>query len=104
MLNETKYTISQMVNFFKKNYNINFNNIEGRIENILKTTSFKELQKNEKKHGFNEAPYIFSKKRITEYFFRKGTENQWEKELKSSQLKKIERAFGPTMKKLGYLK
>ena len=104
LLKETRKTLNQIVNFFTKNYSFNFYNIDERINNILDTTSFKQLQKNEKEQGFNEAPYYFhSNKSISEYFFRKGTDKQWQNELTTSQLKKIENSFGLTMKKLGYL-
>ena len=75
-----------------------------KINNILKTTSFELLLNAEKNQGFNEAPYFFSKKGFAEFFFRKGTNRQWEKELTGAQLNKIEESFETTMKELGYLK
>ena len=73
------------------------------VDNILETTHFNQLHANEKRQGFKEAPYFFSKKKTPEYFFRKGTEKQWKKELTKSQLKTIESSFESTMKELGYL-
>ena len=106
MLKETRSTLNQIVHFFIKNYGFSFINIETRIDNILKTTKFQKLHEYEKKHGFFEAPYLHSKKKgkVAEYFFRKGTDGQWQEELTSFQLKRIEEHFAPTMKELGYLK
>ena len=104
LLKETRGTLNQIVDFFVQNYSYEFKDIEMKIDNILKTTNFKSFRANEKQRGFNEASYFFSKEKFTEYFFRKGTDKQWKKELTSDQLKKIESAFKTTMKELGYLK
>ena len=104
LLSKTRKTLNQIVNFFNQNYGINFNNIEMKIDNILETTSFKQLHASEKKQGFIESPYFHSEKKTAEYFFRKGTNEQWKEELTSAQVKKIESSFGPTMRELGYLK
>ena len=70
----------------------------------LVVTSFDALKKHEKKYGFNEARYYYIQGEIEDYFFRKGTNRQWEKELTGAQLNKIEESFETTMKELGYLK
>ena len=104
LLNETRKTLNQMIDFFSQNYGFNFKNTEMKIDNILETTSFKNLHSIEKKQGFIEAPYFHSKKKTAEYFFRKGTNGQWKEELTSAQVKKIEHLFEPTMRELSYLK
>ena len=104
LLKETRQTINQIADFFIQNYGFDFKNIEMKINNIIKTTSFEQMHANEKKLGFIEAPSLYSKKKSTDYFFRKGTNRQWEKELTSAQLNKIEDSFETTMKELGYLK
>ena len=81
MLKDTRRVLSQIINFFINIYSFNFNNIEVVVDNILKTTHFDQLHENEKKEGFKEAPYFFSKKKTPEYFFRKGAEKQWQSEL-----------------------
>ena len=96
-------TLNQIVAFFVQIYSYEFKDIEMKIDNILKTTNFKSFRANEKQRGFNEASYFFSKEKFTEYFFRKGTEKQWKKELTKTQLKTIEGSFESTMKELGYL-
>ena len=104
LLKETKQTLNQIISFFTQNYGFSFNNIEAKINNILETTSFKRLHETEKKNGFIEAPYFHSNKKTAEYFFRKGTDKQWHKELNKIQLNKIESSFETTMVELGYLK
>ena len=104
LLKETKQTINQIADFFIQNYGFDFKNIEMKINNIIKTTSFELLLNAEKNQGFNESPHFFSKKGFAEFFFRKGTNRQWEKELTGAQLNKIEESFETTMKELGYLK
>ena len=104
LLKETRQTINQIADFFIQNYGFDFKNIEMKINNIIKTTSFEQMHANEKKMGFIEAPSLHSKKKSTDYFFRKGTNRQWEKELTGAQLNKIEESFETTMKELGYLK
>ena len=104
LLNDTKGTLVQLIDFFKQNYGFSFNNIEMKINNIIETTSFKRLHEFEKQKGFIEAPRFHNEKKITEYFFRKGTDKQWKKELTKAQLKNIEDSFETTMKELDYLK
>ena len=68
---------------------------EAKINNILNSTSFNNLQKLELKHGFNES--INENK-----FFAVGQKDQWKNELEQNQIKIIEDKFGLLMKKLKY--
>ena len=95
MLNDMRKVLNETINFFTKNYNIKFNNIDMKINNIIESTSFDKLSQYEKRHGFKEA-----KKSV---FFRKGKAMQWKDKLKNFQVKKIESAFEATMKELDYL-
>mgnify|MGYP001356045782 CR=1 FL=1 len=104
LLEETEVILKNIVSFLSKNYGFNFNNIDSRVKNIIKTTDFKRLQEIEKKSGFIESTHFHSKKNKGIHFFRKGTSNQWESVLTNSQIKKIEDSFESTMKELGYLK
>ena len=69
---------------------------EQKLNKALKQTEFEELQKLEKKHGFNE-------KRAGATFFRKGKTGSWKNELPVDLVKKIEKAFYNEMTELGYL-
>ena len=42
-----------IVNFFEKNFQINFNLTKIKIDNIIKTTDFKMLKSQEKQIGFD---------------------------------------------------
>ena len=91
----TEKVLWNIVNFFQKNYKLEFKNIEKKISNILQSTNFDTLQEYEKKFGFNEARNGF--------FFRKGKINQWRKELSQKEINIIEEAFKDVMNELGYL-
>ena len=69
LLKNTRSILNQIINFFINNYGFNFNNIEIVVDNILETTHFNQLHKNEKRQGFKEAPYFFSKKKDARIFF-----------------------------------
>ena len=87
-------SLKKIVSFFEKYYNINFKNIDIKIENIIKSTDFKKLKKLEKKHGFQEANLGS--------FFRKGEKDQWKNTLSGLQIEKIENKFRDFMNKFGY--
>tara|TARA_Y100000590_G_scaffold435140_1_gene554228 strand:- start:94 stop:972 length:879 start_codon:yes stop_codon:yes gene_type:complete len=103
LLSDTNNIIQEIIKFFNKYYNIDFPNLEQKINNIIETTNFDSLKKHEKKYGFNEAPYLYFKTGIAEYFFREGKSGQWKNILTKDQIKKIENEFKETMIELGYL-
>ena len=95
LLNDTKIVLTEIINFFKSNFNVNLKNENIKFNNIIKSTDFKNLQKYEKKFGFSEA--------AKSIFFRKGESAQWKKELTNEQIKKIEKLFKKNMIALDYL-
>ena len=90
-----KEAIDKLIDFFEKNFKIKVINKDIKINNILSSTSFNNLQKLENLHGFNES--IKENK-----FFAVGQKNQWKSELEQNQIKIIEDEFGLIMKKLKY--
>ena len=90
-----KETIDKIVNFFVRNYNFNFINKNNKIKNILETTDFLKLSKEEDEKGFDEG--IKNTK-----FFSVGRKNQWINKLNKSQIKKIETKFSKIMKMYNY--
>ena len=86
---------NKLIDFFEKNFKIKEINKDIKINNILSSTSFNNLQKLENLHGFNES--IKENK-----FFAVGQKNQWKSELEQNQIKIIEHEFGLIMKKLKY--
>ncbi len=87
--------IKRIVKFFEKNYGFNFYNIENKIKNIIETTDFKKLKRQEEEHGFIEASN-FSK------FFSVGKKNQWKGKMSGNQISQIELKFKKVMKQLNY--
>ncbi len=86
--------IRLLLNFFKKNYNIDVQNKDEKIQNILETTQFSKMQINEKTNGFKESN--------VDQFFSVGKKNQWHKDLKNEYISIIQEKFGMTMSKLKY--
>ena len=95
MVYKKKETIRVIANFFTDKYGFKFHNLDDKIINILKTTSFKKLEKEELKDGFAEAPK--GKK-----FFKTGTQKQWVKKLNKNQIFKLEEKFKIIMNKFNY--
>ena len=87
--------IIEIINFFEKKYSFKFSNIEEKISNILKSTDFKKLKKEEIKKGFNEASKYSN-------FFLIGKKNQWKKILYKKQIEIIEKKFRDIMIKYNY--
>ena len=96
LLDNASEKILEIINFFKKNYNIEFSNIENKLKNIVETTNFDNLSHLEKEHGFIEATKHSN-------FFRKGKKKQWKDILTSKQISEIENCFKDSMKKYNYL-
>jgi len=69
---------------------------------LLSKLAFDVLKKNEKKYGFSEA--VFSSKNNKKIkFFNLGKRNSWKNLLDPKIEKKVKKAFGLQMEKLGYL-
>ena len=94
MIKEKQKTVQKLVKFFQNNYNFQFQNLDSKIANIVKSTNFKLLKQNEAKFGFSESE--------NRQFFRKGTSDQWQDILNKDQILKIEQNFSTLMKKFGY--
>ena len=88
-------TVSKIISFFEKNYNFQFGNKDNKIKNIIKSTDFKKLKEEEKKHGFAEAIDNVD-------FFSVGKKEQWKKQLNNDQKKILENRFSQLMKRYNY--
>ena len=86
--------VLKIIDFFNKNYGIEFSNLDEKIKNIIETTDFNFLKKIEKDEGFAE--------RVGGNFFNKGKSNQWKDLLSNDQVKKIENFFYRIMRKYDY--
>ena len=57
MVYKKELVLGNIVNFFITNYGFKFDNLDIKISNIIKTTSFKKLKKEEEISGFRERSY-----------------------------------------------
>ena len=73
--------LDNIVNFFITNYGFKFDNLDIKISNIIKTTSFKKLKKEEEISGFTERS-----NKNSNAFFSVGKKNQWKKVLSKKKL------------------
>ena len=89
--------IYKIINFLKKNYNIEINNKNHKIKNIIETTNFNKLKQIEAQISFPEN------KENNSIFFRKGSIDQWKKNLTNDQKQIILSKFKSTMKELDYI-
>jgi len=95
LITDTKSQINKLIIFLKKFGDFKTNN--EKINNIIKTTSFEVLKKNEEKYGFKEA----ASKKIK--FFNLGPKNNWKNIIDEKLIYKIEKNFKKEMKELNYL-
>ena len=102
LINNRELTFLNILKFIHKLNNSKFMLDQDKFDNVIKTTSFENMQKLEKKLGFGEGN-IDEKtgKRIP--FFNLGIKNDWKKLLDSKIRNRIERAFKKEMEELGYL-
>ena len=94
MVYKKKEVLNEIIDFFEKNFRINFNLDEIKFNNIIKTTDFKKLKSQENRLGFTEA--------MSGTFFREGKKNQWKNVLNLEQINKLENKFRDFMNKFGY--
>ena len=100
LISDTKGTFLKILNFIyilgKSKHVID----EVKLNNVISTTSFENLQKLEKTTFFHEAKKI-NNKYVT--FFKYGPKNDWKKSLSNEIIKNIEEEFKIEMKELDYL-
>ncbi len=87
--------VIKIINFFEKYYKFNFKNKNLKIKNIIKSTNFKKLQKEEIDKGFNEAMDNNS-------FFSVGEKDQWKSKLSKKQILILEKKFSKIMNLFDY--
>ena len=89
----------KIINFTQKfgTYTVN----EEKINNLIKSTSFINLKKLEKKQGFADA--MTDKNNKKKEFFYLGEKNKWEVLLDNKTKSVIEKKFKNEMVELGYL-
>jgi len=91
---DKKNTIKKIIDFFVKNYNFKFSNLNKKIENMITYSDFNHLKKTEQKDGFDEA--------VNNNFFNKGTKGQWLDKLSDEQIYRLEKKYYNLLKQLNY--
>ena len=91
---DKRNTIKKIIDFFIKNYNFNFSNLDKKIENMIRYSKFNHLKKTEQEKGFDEA--------VNDNFFNKGTKEQWLDKLSDEQIFRIEKFYYNLLKQLNY--
>ncbi len=90
-----EFVLKEIIKFFETNYKFSFGKIDNKIKNILETTDFEKLKKEEAEKGFVEATE-------NNRFFSVGKKNQWIEKLNKKQITQIENKFGKVMKMFNY--
>ena len=88
-------TFLKIINFIKEKHEIEFS--IKKFNNAVKSVRFDNLQKIEKRYGFDETG---SKK---SNFFRKGIVDEWKTNVPKKIISQIEKKYYNEMKDLGYL-
>ena len=101
LVTNQKKTFSKILNFIFKLRNLNLSLDENKINNVIKTTSFENLQNLEKKNLFSENMEDKQGNKIV--FFDQGSKRDWSKSLDKNLSKEIEKTFNKEMTELGYL-
>ena len=97
-----KATFVKVLEFIKKLSGSKFLINDLKINNVLKSTSFENMQKLEKENGFIEsATDKKTKKKIP--FFKHGPKVDRKNLVKSENIKKIETVFKQELNSLGYI-
>jgi len=95
IIERKKETILKIINFLEENYKIRFINIENKLNNIIKTTTIKNLQKEEKNK--------LKEQNSSNPFFRIGKSKQWKNILTNEQNGLICEKFRETMESFDYI-
>lgn len=102
LISNKKTTFIKVLEFIKKLSGSKFLINDLKIDNVLKSTSFENMQKLEKEKGFTESvKNIKTKKKIP--FFSHGPKVDRKNLVKSENIKKIEAVFKQELISLGYM-
>ena len=102
LMNQTYTIVFEVINFINNLTNNNEKIDKTKLKNVLKSTSFEVLKKNEIDKGFTEAVPTRENKDKKIPFFNLGPKNNW-KEILSEDLKvKMDKIFEKKLKELSY--
>ena len=102
LINKRELTFLNVLKFVHKVKNVKFVLDKVKFDNVIKTTTFDNMQKLEKQNGFSEAGInVRTGEKVT--FFNLGPKNDWRKSLDLTIRQKLEKAFKKEMIELGYM-
>ena len=101
LINKPDKTFLTILEFIHKLNKTNFVLDKKKFENVIKTTSFENMQNLEKEKGVSESAIDTTGKKIP--FFNLGPKNDWRNKLDTEIVEKLEKAFKPEMEELSYL-
>jgi len=102
LINKRELTFLNILNFIHKITKSKLVLDKEKFDNVIKTTSFDNMQKLEKEKGFSEAGINeLTGEKVP--FFNLGPKNDWRQFLDPATTQKIEKAFKIEMEELGYL-
>jgi len=102
LIKNTKEKLIEVFNFFQTLGMSKSLYDEKKLDNVIKSTQFNNMQKLEKEIGFDES--VMDKKTNKKIpFFNLGPSNDWRNKLDPNLANKIEKAFSKEMEELGYL-
>ena len=101
LVKDTEKTFIQILNFIYKLNNVKLIIDKKKLQNAIKTTSFKNLQSLEEKMNFPEA--VKDQENNSVKFFKYGPKNDGKESLPKELKKIIEDSFVKEMKELNYL-
>ena len=102
LIKNTKEKLIEVFNFFQTFGMSKSLYDEKKLDNVIKSTQFNNMQKLEKEVGFKES-VLDKKTNKKKPFFNLGPSNNWKNTLDLNLTNKIEKAFSKEMEELGYL-
>ena len=102
LINNRELTFLNVLKFVHKVKNVKFVLDKVKFDNVIKTTTFDNMQKLEKQNGFSEAGInVRTGEKVP--FFNLGPKNDWRKSLDLAIRQKLEKAFKKEMIELSYM-
>ena len=103
LLDKTYFIFLEIIEFINKITNNSKKIDKVKLKNVLRTTSFEALKKNEIDKGFSEAITYRENKNKKIPFFHLGPKNDWKTILNKDLKIKLEKLFEKELKELSYV-
>ena len=103
MIDQTYTIFLEVIKFINEMTNNNEKINKTKLQNVLNSTSFEVLKKNEIDKGFTEAVSMRENKNKKVPFFNLGPKNDWKKILDEDLKVKLDKIFEKELKELHYI-